>query len=188
MAVIRAWQRLAQCDWMNNDSSLPKRILALLIFCAALLLIGGLIVPHLINADNTAGEHAAIASLINISNAERAYREQYPNIGFAPLAALSVTRDKHCEPSPEHACLLEYGLASNNGHPFRGYYYVDTTSPQTPRTEYLVVAIPAYPGKTGVRSFCITEQGMPRMKDLGRNLRPQNITRDQCLRNFTPLP
>lgn len=143
----------------------------------------------MLNSHVSAGENAAIAALINISEAENAYRERYADIGYAPtIANLSVARTKGCEPSPQQACMLEYGLARNEGRPFRGYYFAEQSGSESPRSTYMVVATPADYGRSGVRSFCVVERGVPRYKDLGREATGRNVTRDQCMREFTPLP
>jgi hypothetical protein len=153
------------------------------------LLFGGLAVPRLLHTEVTAGETATIAALINLSEAEAAYRERYNDIGFAPrIAALSVSRTRHCDPSPQQACLVDIGLARNSGRPFRGYYFADAAGSELPRATYTIVAVPVKRGRTGIRAFCVVERGVPRYKDLGRDASPQEITREQCLRDFTPLP
>lgn len=153
------------------------------------LLFGGFVVPRILHTEVTAGETAAISALINLSEAEGAYRERYPDIGFArSIAALSVSRSKHCDPSPEQACLVDIALARNSGRPFRGYYFADISGGESPRATYTIVAVPVQRGRTGTRAFCVVEHGIPRAKDLGRDASPQEITREQCLRDFTPLP
>jgi hypothetical protein len=161
----------------------------LVTFVTVALLFGGFAVPRLLHTEVTAGETAAISALINLSEAEAAYRERYRDIGFAPsIAALAVSRSKHCDPLPEQACLVDIALARNNGRPFRGYYFADTSGSETPRTTFTIVAVPVNRGRTGVRAFCVVERGVARYKDLGRDASPQQITREQCLRDFTPLP
>jgi len=155
----------------------------------ASLLVGGIVIPQVLHSHIAAGENAAIAALINLSEAETAYRERYRDIGFAPaIGALAVSREKHCNPSPQQACMVEYGLARNEGKPFRGYYFVDLAGPETPRATFMIAAVPAQYGRTGFRSFCVIESGVPRYKDLGHEADSHQVTREQCLRDFTPLP
>jgi hypothetical protein len=166
-----------------------RPVLWLVTLLTVALLFGGFAVPRLLHTEVTAGETAAISALINLSEAEGAYRERYSDIGFAAhIAALSVSRSKHCDPSPEQACLVDIGLARNNGRPFRGYYFADTAGTETPRATYTIVAVPVKRGHSGIRSFCVVEHGVPRYKDLASDTDPRAITREQCLRDFAPLP
>src|SRR5689334_18425692 len=100
----------------------PQRkfgVAGLVAFAAAAVLFGGGVVPRVMVSRVKAGENAAIAALINISEAENAYRDKYRDIGFATaIANLSVARTKDCEPSPQQACMVEYALARNDGQPF----------------------------------------------------------------------
>jgi hypothetical protein len=158
-------------------------------FALAVFMVGAFAVPRVMVSRVKAGENAAIAALINISEAENAYRERYREIGYAPaIANLSVARTKDCEPSPQQACMLEYGLARNDGQPFRGYRFADHTGSESPRASYTVVATPEHYGRSGVRSFCVIEHGVPRYRDLRRDVSAQHITREQCLNDFSPLP
>ena len=172
---------------MSYENKYARRVFALLTLIVALL-IGAFVLPRLLNSHVVAGENAAIAALINISEAENAYRERYPEIGFAPsIAALSAARAKNCEPSPEQACFIDYDLAHTE-KPFRGYAFADAADSAQPHATYVVVAVPVERGRTGKRSFCVVEHGVPRYKDLARDANPHTIMREQCLRDFTPLP
>ena len=161
----------------------------LLAITVAAVAVGGWLVPRILHAPVRAGEDAAIAALINIGEAENAYRERYPQIGFAArMAALSVGGGKQCDPTPQQACMLDRALARNEGRPFRGYYFAETAATEAPRASYMIVATPVERRRTGIRSFCVVERGVPRYKDLGRDTNPREITRDECLRDFVPLP
>jgi hypothetical protein len=189
MATPLCWRSLAQ-DWMTGQHQWRTFGIGTLTAVAFLLLaIGAFLVPRVLHSQVTAGEDAAIAALINISEAQSAYRFRYAAVGFAAdLASLAVSRSKECVPSPQQACMLEYDLARNHGRAFRGYYFATTAGEGSPRTTYTVISVPSMYGKTGVRSFCVVERGVPRYKDFGREMPAQAITREQCLRDFTPLP
>jgi hypothetical protein len=172
-----------------NASNRAISVPTLLAVTVAAVLVGGLVVPRILNSKVTAGEDAAIAALINIGEAENAYRDRYPQIGFAPtIASLSVGRGKHCEPTPQQACMLDQALARNEGRPFRGYYFTESAAIEIPRTTYMIVAVPGNRGRSGVRAFCVVERGIPRYKDFGWDVNPRSITREQCLHDFVPLP
>lgn len=188
MVAQRGWRCIGAAFRMTSSNKDARRLSGLGLLLIGALLIGGFVVPSLLDSHIAAGENAAIAALINISEAETVYRDRYPQIGFAPsVSVLSVSRTKDCAPSPQQACMIEHGLAHAE-RPFRGYNFADTADAQQPHASYTIVAAPVTYNRTGVRSFCVVERGVPRYRDFGRDTDPHSITREQCLRDFTPLP
>jgi type II secretory pathway pseudopilin PulG len=144
----------------------------LLITVGLIALLAAIILPNLLRSRVAAGEAAAISSIREISKAEVAYQAAFPSVGFAgSLEALGPENPEGpCTTrSPQHACLLD-GKLSNADSPLRsrnGYWFLVTPGNRDSHgvfTEYVVGASATFYGKSGVRDFCSTEDGVLRFR------------------------
>ena len=149
-----------------------------------LSLISVAAVPAWFRSRIVAGENGTVGDLIIIARAQEAYRRTYPQIGYArELSHLSVTREgRNCVPSPSRACFISYHLAHSRPIGWNGYYFEMVASPDN----FTVVATPKSFGDTGERSFCITEENIPRSDRSVRARTPESVSRAECLK-FLPL-
>jgi len=121
-----------------------------------ILIIAAIAIPNLLRARIAANESSAVASVRTINTAEVSYRSEYPGIGYAcNLASLGGSGPS--SPSADHAQLIDDRLASGqkNGYRFALENCVNTETDH----KYQVVAYPAVPNTTGIRTFCSDESG-----------------------------
>jgi hypothetical protein len=136
------------------------------------LLIAAIAIPNLLHSRLAANEAAAILSVHTIVEAETAYDETYPKLGFT--CSLTDLGPGSGVPNPRAAQLIDSRLASGtkNGYQFTlagcdqgliGDYHHRTTT-------YSVIATPVKPGQTGVRAFCADTSGVVRFDLAGDGL------------------
>jgi len=124
-------------------------LIELLIVVAIILIIASIAIPNLLRARMSANEASAVGAVRTVNTAQVSYNSAYPDVGYA--ATLGALAGTACAPpSSTGACLIDTQLASGSKS---GYTFALTAS-GTPAGAYQVVAAPAVPNQTGVRSFC----------------------------------
>jgi type IV pilus assembly protein PilA len=150
--------------------SLPELLIAIVI----ILIVAALAVPNLMHSRLAANEAAAVSSIQSINRAEIAYQVAYPTHGFA--ATLSdLGGSKPCSPSAASACLIDPLLTSGVKN---GYNLAAVGTRQAANginMDYVAGAAPEVYGKTGVRLFCSTSDGVLRYSaNPGHTIVPPN--------------
>jgi type IV pilus assembly protein PilA len=145
-------------------------LIELLIVVAIILIIAAIAIPNLLRARISANEAAAASSLRTINTAQVTYQSTYPTMGYAgSIAALGPPALTGCPasgPVPEHACLIDFGLASATvpGAAKSGYYFgMGVPGGSPPNQGYTIGGAPAGFNRTGVRGFCSNEDGVIRV-------------------------
>ena len=133
-------------------------LIELMIVIAVILLIAAIAIPNLLRARIAANESSAAASLRTISGAEITYQTAY-SIGYADLANLGGASP--CTPSPATACIVDDVLSAGAKS---GYIFAATglLPLNGSKTQYVASAVPNAAGVTGVKSFCLAEDGVVR--------------------------
>ena len=148
---------------MRNDGF---SLIELLIVVAIILILAALTVPSLIRSRIAANEASAAASLHTINTAQATYAATYPTVGFASTLTQLGTGGATCKaPSLTAACLLDSSLADATapGSAKNGYYFAMQAGAAQGGgqvTQYTVSATAASFNRTGVRDFCMNEDGV----------------------------
>ena len=124
-------------------------LVEIMIVVAIIALLAAIAIPNLLRARLQANETAAQAALKTLATAEVTYRTANPSYGTLD-ALIAVT-------PPYIDSVLAAG--TKNGYLF--------TMPTVAAENFCAVAVPSTPGSTGVRSFCITEDGVVRTDPAG---------------------
>jgi type IV pilus assembly protein PilA len=138
----------------ESSSGFTVLQLILCLFAAgvlALLIVSTIILPAVLKSKIQANETSAIASLHAISQSQLQYQTAHPADGFA-CSLQTLESDPTLTP----------GLDSEqkNGYTFSvGNCNKVTVNGHDSYTSYQATAVPQTLGKTGIRGFCMTEQG-----------------------------
>jgi type IV pilus assembly protein PilA len=138
----------------ESSSGFTVLQLILCLFAAGvlgLLIVSTIVLPAALKSKIQANEQSAIASLHAISQSQLQYQTAHPADGFA-CSLQTLESDPTLTP----------GLDSEqkNGYTFSvGNCNKGTVNGHDPYTSYQATAVPQTIGKTGIRGFCITEQG-----------------------------
>jgi type IV pilus assembly protein PilA len=133
----------------------------LLIAIVIILIVAALAVPNLLHSRLAANEAAAVSDIQSINRAEVGYQTAYPTHGFATRLS-DLGGSKPCSPNPASACLIDQLLT---GGLKNGYTFAAVGSRRAANgiyMDYAAGAAPAQYGKTGVRLFCSTSDGVLR--------------------------
>jgi len=132
----------------------------LLLGVAALGIVAVLAAPRLLRPQIATNESAAISTLREIYRAEMEYAQRFPTSGFAGDVAKLGPVAKAAAPSASHAGLLDF-VERCAAQPCEraGYLFSVDQISGTPVDTFRITAVPAAPGKTGLRGFCASSAG-----------------------------
>jgi type IV pilus assembly protein PilA len=137
-------------------------LIELLIVVAIILVIAAMAIPNFLRSKISANEASAVSSLRTINTAQTTYALTYPEVGYADQLTKLAYPPSGTPPSPNAAGLLDWVLGcATQPCEKSGYRFAVTNAVGAPVNAYVVTAIPASPGQTGVRGFC-TDQ-VPKM-------------------------
>ncbi len=122
-------------------------LVEIMIVVAIIALLAAIAIPNLLRARLQANESAAQAALKTVATAEVTWRSA--NADYALLSALGAATPPYIDD------VLADG--TKNGYEF------DTPAIATGEDEFVCNAVPTNPGTSGVRNFCITEDGVVRV-------------------------
>jgi len=123
-------------------------LIELLIVVAIILIIAAIAIPNLTRSRISANEASAVASLHAIGTAQVSYATTFPQIGFATKLSQLGPAPNNGKPSSDAAALIAGDLAQDGKK--SGYKFLLSGG----GNDYMIVATPETPGKTGIRSFC----------------------------------
>jgi type IV pilus assembly protein PilA len=143
--------------FMQRDSGFS--LIELLIVIAIILVIAAIAIPNLLRARIAANESSAAASLRTLATAEITYSGAYPLFGYSGLANLGGPVP--CTPSPASACIIDNVLSAGNKS---GYTFAAAglNAVNGANTQYVATAVPDSLSVTGVKGFCLAEDGVVR--------------------------
>ncbi len=141
-------------------ASIGFSLIELLIVIAIILLIAAIAIPSYVHAHISANESSAAGSIRAIANAQIAYFNAFPTLGYAATLPL-LGGTNPCIPKPTQACLLDNTLANAvPGTKGKTGYQFQTTgisSSGVLNTQYVTGGTPITLGVTGYRDFCATD-------------------------------
>ena len=172
--------------WMSSRAHGFSLVEVLIITGLAMLLAAALL-PRLLNSRIAANEATAVANVDIITSAQDSYRAAYPAIGYAgSLSRLAaVCKQRQCQPTPEHACLIDCHLPEAELQSRDGYLYALTagnSSGSGANTNYVIAAAAAQLHKTGEHDFCAVEDARIRWQAPAANTRAGSISHADCQR------
>jgi prepilin-type N-terminal cleavage/methylation domain-containing protein len=141
-------------------------LVEIMVVVAIVAILAAISIPNLLRARLNTNEAVAQAALKTVSTAEIEYR--LSNTQYATLVELAVPLSR----PPYIDDALAAGI--KNGYSFVASDITDVT--------FHCSAVPVTPGLTGVRSFCVTEDGVIRVQAAGGAI----ADRDACLALSTP--
>jgi type IV pilus assembly protein PilA len=148
--------------WSSVASEDGFTLMELLIVISIIVILMLIAIPTANTIRKHTNEVSAQKSLQTIEQAESMYATNYPTSGFAcNLQALSGEPGSG-PPSATAAQLLNGQITTGikDGYVFNITNCVKATANNTERvTSYTLTAVPATPGKTGDRGFCIEAGG-----------------------------
>lgn len=125
-------------------------LVEIMIVVAIIALLAAISIPNLLRSRLNANESAAQATLGTISASEQSYRSA--NTAYGSLADLSGANPPY----------IDTAVAAAGGK--QGYIF---TSVAPDANSFTVTAVPVSANQTGVRSFCVTEDGVIRVQAEG---------------------
>ena len=134
-------------------------LIELLIVVAIILIIAAIAIPNLLRARISANESAAVGNLRGINTAAVTYATAYPSVGYATTLIKMAGNCNGVVPTSANACLIDNGLAAATVPPGKsGYIYTYNGLVGS----YTDIADPILPGRTGVKHFFTSEDGVIR--------------------------
>jgi type IV pilus assembly protein PilA len=137
----------------DSSSGFTVIQLILCLFAAGvlvLLIVSTIVLPNILKSKIQANETSAIASLHAISQSQLQYQTAHPTDGFA--CSLQTLESDPTVP--------ELDSDQKNGYTFSvGNCTKVTVNGHDSYSGYQATAVPQTVGKTGIRGFCLTEQG-----------------------------
>jgi type IV pilus assembly protein PilA len=142
-------------------------LIELLIVVAIILIIAAIAVPSLIRARVSANESAAAAGTRTIITAEIQYHTTFGS--YSPDLTSLGPPTGACPPGvppSTNACLIDFALADAGTNPKSGYMYTASAT-NTGAQVFVEGASPSVPGRTGVKTFCGSDDGVVRYNPAG---------------------
>jgi type IV pilus assembly protein PilA len=139
-----------------------------------ILILAAIAIPNLLRARMAANESSAVVSLRKINTAERAYKAEFPAIGFAcELNHLGGSSES--QPSAENARFLDRRLSAGEKTGYR--FSVENCENSDAEHKYQIVATPMVRNTTGRRTFCSDESSVIKSAE----------SASECLESGAPL-
>jgi type IV pilus assembly protein PilA len=149
----------------TSDDSAVKRngftLMELLIVISIIVILMLIAIPTSRTIKKHANELSAQKSLQTIEQAESMYEQNYPTAGFS-CTLQSLGGDSNSPPSATAAQVINGQLATGvkDGYIFTIGNCTKVSINNTDRiTGYTLTAVPATPGRTGDRGFCLENGG-----------------------------
>jgi len=143
-------------------------LIELLIVVAIILIIAAIAVPSMIRARVSANESAAAANTRTIITAEIQYHTTFGS--YSPDLTSMGSPSGGCPsgtPPSTNACLIDFSLADAGTNPKGGYIFTASATNTSPGIAFVEGASPSVPGRTGVKSFCGSDDGVVRYNPNG---------------------
>ncbi|HVZ84849.1 MAG TPA: prepilin-type N-terminal cleavage/methylation domain-containing protein [Terracidiphilus sp.] len=153
----RAARRRAKGFTLPNGFTLME----LLIVISIILIIMLVAIPTAGKIKRHANELSAQKSLQTLEQAEGMYADTYPTVGYA-CSLTALGGDPSAPPSAQAAGDINGELATGikSGYVFNITNCTKSTANNSERiTGYTLTAVPATPGKSGDRGFCLESGG-----------------------------
>jgi prepilin-type N-terminal cleavage/methylation domain-containing protein len=154
-------------------------LIELLIVVAIILIIAALAIPNLLRARIAANEASAANSVRKIATAEVAYATAFPTQGYAPALSNLGGPASGCTPSQVTSCILDSTLSSGTKSGYR-FLAKGFAAAGTVNSAFVTGSAPVNYNLTGVRMFCVIDDGVLRVDPGGPGLTPANSTA-KCL-------
>jgi type II secretory pathway pseudopilin PulG len=182
---LAKWDEPSREDTLMSSRAHGFSLVEVLIITGLTMLLAAALVPRLLNSRIAANEATAIANVDIITSAQDSYKAAYPRIGYADsLSRLAaVCNQRQCQPTPEHACLIDCHLPEAELHSRDGYFYALSAAAPTgagPRSTYVIAAAAAQLHKTGDHDFCAVEDARIRWQAPANNTAAGSITHSSC--------
>lgn len=145
----------------------------IMVAIAIVLILATFAMNYLLRSRTSATETSAQVALRTIFTAEFAYRTG--NTGFGSLADLGQSNPPYIEKTLGCAAGTDSGNCSKGGYDFRANF--------NGANNFVIKAVPTDAGATGVRRFCVTEDGLIRESDTST----LDTTHDECRDNCVPV-
>ena len=160
-------------------------LVEVLIITGLAMLLAAALVPRLLNSRIAANEANAVVNVDIITSAQQSYKTAYPAIGYADsLSRLAaVCNQRTCQPTAEHACLIDCNLPGATVRSQNGYFYsLSAASPSAsaPNSTYVVAAAAEKIHRTGDHDFCAVEDARIRWQAPGAAAPASSITHSLC--------
>ncbi|MDD4955638.1 MAG: prepilin-type N-terminal cleavage/methylation domain-containing protein [Candidatus Omnitrophica bacterium] len=126
-------------------------LVEIMIVVAIIALLAAISIPNLLRSRLNANESAAQATLGTISASEQSYRSA--NTTYGTLALMIAATPPYIDAAVDDATGKQ------------GYVFADAGTPDA--NSFTVTAVPVTANQTGVRSFCVTEDGVIRVQAAG---------------------
>jgi prepilin-type N-terminal cleavage/methylation domain-containing protein len=139
-------------------------LIELLIVVAIILIIAAIAIPNLLRARMSANESSAAAGVRTISTAEVTYFTTY-QAGYADTMAKLGTPAAGCTaPASTGACLIDSTLTAATATTTPKSGYVFAVQAPTPASGFEASAFASTWNRTGLRTFCATEDNVVHVK------------------------
>jgi type IV pilus assembly protein PilA len=130
-------------------------LIELLIVVAIILVIAAMAIPNFLRSKISANEASAVSSLRTVNTAQTTYLLTYPTVGYADQLTKLAFPPSGTAPNQNAAGLLDWVLGCTTQPCEKsGYRFAIGNPLGNPVNAYILTAVPANPGQTGVRGFC----------------------------------
>jgi prepilin-type N-terminal cleavage/methylation domain-containing protein len=140
-------------------------LIELLIVVAIILIIAAIAIPNLLRARIAANEASAASGMRTISTAQITYKSTF-QIGYADSLSKLGPPSSGCAGtggSSTNSCLIDWVVAGADTVPKSGYTYNVAVGTSSDSGSFVSSAFANVWDRTGVRTFCITEENLVRV-------------------------